>query len=178
MARMRVDPAALQRFLDDGHSQAEAARQFGVSEPAISQRAKQARIATSKVVAFERAAEVVEQKLTAVQRLEHVQQMIDNQLAWAEEQAKQPGANRVALLDILVKLSAEVRAQLRLQHDITRSFFELRAVREFQQTVLQAISAESPETARRITSKLKELRALRESIDLPSLDDSGGVNVA
>jgi hypothetical protein len=66
MARARVDPAALQRFLDEWHTQADAARHFGVSEAAISQRAKQSRIATSKVVALERAAQVVDQKLTGI----------------------------------------------------------------------------------------------------------------
>ena len=60
MARVRVDPGALQRFLNAGHSQADAARHFGVSQAAVSQRAKQTRIATSKVVAMERAAELVD----------------------------------------------------------------------------------------------------------------------
>ena len=178
MAKAIVDPAALQRFLDEGHTQADAARHFGVTEPAISQRAKQARIATSKVVAFERAAEVVEQKLTAMQRLQHVQQVIYDQLTWAEEQAKQPGANRLALSDVIVKFSAEVRAQLRLEHDIAQTLIDLRAVRQLQQTVLQAIREEAPETANRIIRRLKELNALRRSVDLPSLDDSGGVDVA
>jgi predicted transcriptional regulator len=51
MARVKVDVSALQQFLDAGHSQADAALHFGVSQAAISQRVKQARISTSKVVA-------------------------------------------------------------------------------------------------------------------------------
>jgi DNA-binding transcriptional regulator YdaS (Cro superfamily) len=74
MAKVRVDPAALQQYLDAGHTQADAAKHFGVSEAAISQRVTQARIATSKVVALERAAEVVDQKLTVAQRLQHAEQ--------------------------------------------------------------------------------------------------------
>jgi len=178
MARARLDPAALQRFLDDGHSQADAAKHFGVTEAAISQRVKKARICTSKVVALERAAEVVDQKLTAAQRLQHVQNVILDQLLWVEEQTEQPGADRVALSNVLVKLSAEVREQLRLELDISRTFIDMRVVRQFQRTVFQAISAESPETGRRILAKLKELRALRRSVDLPSLDDTGGFDVA
>jgi len=173
MARALVDPAALQRFLDDGNSQADAARRFGVSEAAISQLAKRARIATSKVVALERAVQFVEQRLTAVQRLQHVPDLILDQLLWVEEQAPQPGADRLALIDPMVKLSAEVRAQVRLDHDLSRALIDLRLVRQFQQTVFQAISAVSPETGRRIIAKLKELRALRQSVDLPSLDDTG-----
>jgi DNA-binding transcriptional regulator YdaS (Cro superfamily) len=94
MARAKVDAAALQQFLDAGHNQADAARHFGVSEAAVSQRVKQLRIATSKVVALERAAQVVDQKLTAAQRLQHVQRVILDELTWAEQQAKQPGADR------------------------------------------------------------------------------------
>src|SRR5215470_7148684 len=156
MARMRVDPAALQRFLDEGHSQADAAKHFGVSEPAISQRAKQARIATSKVVALERAAEVVDQKLTAAQRLQHIQRVILEQLIWAETQAKQPGADRAALSEVIVRLSGEVRSQLGLEHDISRALIDLRVVKEFQRTVFEVISQESPEAARRILTRLKQ----------------------
>ena len=174
MARAIVDPTALQRFLDEGRTQADAARHFGVTEAAISLRVKKARIATSKVVALERAAEVVDQQLTAAQRLQHVQQVILDQLNWAETQAKQPGADRVAFIEPIVKLSAEVRAQVRLEHDISKTLIDLRVVRQFQQTVFEAISAESPETGHRILSKLKELRALRESVDLASLDERGG----
>jgi len=84
----------------------------------------------------------------------------------------------MALSNVLVKLSGEVREQLRLEHDISRTLIDLRVVKQFQQTVFKAISEESPETARRILSKLKHLRALRESVDLPSLDDTGGFDVA
>jgi DNA-binding transcriptional regulator YdaS (Cro superfamily) len=178
MAKMKVYPDALQQFLDAGHSQADAATHFGVSEAAISQRVKQSRIATSKVVALERAAQVVDQKLTAAQRLQHVQRVILDELTWAEQQAKQPGTDRAALSDVIVKLSGEVRAQLRLEHDISRTLIDLRVVKEFQRTVFEAISEESPETARRIVAKLKAQRALRHSVNLPTLDDTGDLDVA
>jgi DNA-binding transcriptional regulator YdaS (Cro superfamily) len=178
MARAKVDAAALQQFLDAGHNQADAARHFGVSEAAVSQRVKQLRIATSKVVALERAADVVNHQLTAAQRLQHVQRVILGELTWAEQQAKQPGADRAALSDVIVKLSAEVRSQLRLEHDISRTLIDLRVVREFQRTVFDAISEESPETAQRIVAKLKEQQALRRSAELPTLDGGGGFDVA
>ena len=178
MAKVKVDPATLQQFLDAGHSQADAAKHFGVSEAAISQRAKQARIATSKVVALERAAQVVDQKLTAAQRLQHVQRVILDELTWAEQQANQPGANRAALIDFKVKLAAEVRSQLRLEHDVTRALIDLKVVKSFQRAVFEAINEESPEVAQRILAKLKALRALRASVDLPSLDGAGGFDVA
>ena len=84
-------------------------------------------IATSKVVALERAAEVVDQ-------------------------------------------------QLGLQLNISRTLIDLKVVREFQQSVVEVISEESPEVARRVVARLKERRALRASGTLPALD--GGFDVA
>ena len=92
MARTRVSDADLRQYLGAGHSQADAARHFGVSEPAIHQRLKRLQALTSRVVALEKAGQVVEQKITAAQRLQHVQRVILDQLAWAEQQVTQAGA--------------------------------------------------------------------------------------
>lgn len=88
MARPKVNPSELQRVLDSGYTQADAAKFFGVSEAAISQRVQKLRIATSKVVALERAGELVDQKLDATARLQRVQLVIDEELAWAVAQAQ------------------------------------------------------------------------------------------
>ena len=96
MVKPRIDPTALHRYLDAGHSQADAARQFGVSEAAISQRLRKLRGLTSRVVALERAGEVVDQKIDATARLQRAQEIIDDELAWAVDQAQQPGADRRA----------------------------------------------------------------------------------
>jgi hypothetical protein len=91
MARTKVSDADLRDYLSAGHSQADAARHFGVSEPAIHQRLKRMRALTSQVVALEKAGQVVEEKLTATARLE---QVIDEELGWAVQQARQDGADR------------------------------------------------------------------------------------
>ena len=65
----------------------------------------------------------------------------------------QTGADRTALADVLVRLSAETRAQLRLKHDISRTLIDLRVVREFQRKVFEVIAGESPEAARRTGSR-------------------------
>src|SRR5262249_20208621 len=99
MAETKVQDHELRAYLDAGHSQADAARHFGVSEPAIHQRLKRMRALTSQVVALERAGQVVDEKLTATARLAHVQQVIDDELAWAVQQARQDGADRTGLAD-------------------------------------------------------------------------------
>src|SRR5579862_8421684 len=105
MAATKVSDVDLRIYIDGGHTQADAARHFGVSEAAIHQRLKRMRILTSQVVALERAGQVVEEKLTATARLERVQQFIDEQLAWAVQQARQEGADRGALVDVILKLA-------------------------------------------------------------------------
>lgn len=174
----KLDPDELRRFLDAGHSQADAAKHFGVSEPAICQRVKKLRIATSKVVALERAARVVDQKLDANERLQRVQRVIDDELRWAVQRAKEPGVDRTALQDAILKLAAEVRQQLGLQLSITRTLVDLRVVREFQRSVVETIAEEAPDVARRIVTRLKERRALRQSADVSTLDGRGGFDVA
>ena len=169
MAPTKVSDADLRAYLDAGHSQAEAARHFCVSEPAIHQRLKRLRVLTTRVVAMEQAGQVVEEKLSASARLQGVQQVIDDELAWAVKQARQEGADRAALIDIILKLTGEVRHQLGLQLDISRTLVDLRVVKEFQETVIEAIREESPATAGRIVARLKERRARRPSADLPSL---------
>jgi hypothetical protein len=161
MAKTKIDVGALQALLDAGHSQADAARHFNVSEAAISLRVRQNRLTTTKVVALERAHEVV----------------LD-QLNWAEARAKEPGADRAVLSDTLVRLAAEVRAQIRLEHDISVTLIDLKVVRQFQRTVVEAIQAEAPSVARRIVDRLKAERALRQTAAWPSLDGHGAADVA
>ena len=169
MAATKVSDDALRAYLEVGHSQADAARHFGVSEPAIYQRLKRMRRLTSRLVALERANEVVDEKLSATARLERVQQVIDEELAWAVQEARREGGDRGALADVILKLAGEVRQQLGLQLAISRTLVDLRIVKEFHDTVVEAIHEESPETARRIVARLKARRALRPNAELPTL---------
>jgi hypothetical protein len=83
-----------------------------------------------------------------------------------------------ALADVILRLAGEVRQQLGLQLSISRTLVDLRVVKDFQDTVVEAIRDESPDTARRIVARLKERRALRPSAQLPTLDGSRGFDVA
>jgi DNA-binding Lrp family transcriptional regulator len=169
MAATKVPAADLRAYLDAGHSQADAARQFGVSEPAIHQRLKRMKRLTSQVVALEQAGAVVEEQLTATERLQHAERVIFDQLEWAETQARQPGVDRTQLIDTLIKVTTEIRQQVTVRANLTRMLYDMKVIREFQETVVETIREESPETARRIIARLKDKRALRPSADLPSL---------
>ena len=178
MAQARVSDVDLRAFLDGGHTRAEAARHFGVSEAAIHKRLKRMRVLTSQVVALEKAGAVVEEKLSATARLERVQQIIDEELAWAVTQARQEGADRGALADVIMRLAGEVRQQLGLQLAISRTLVDLRVVKDFQETVVEAIRQESPDTALRIVARLKERRALRPTAELRTLSGANDGFVA
>ena len=123
---------------------------------------------------MEKASEVVDQKLDANARLERVQRVIDEELRWAVGQAQQPEADRGALQDTILRLAAEVRQQLGLQLNITKTLVDLKVVREFQRSVTETIAEVDPGVARQIIAKLKERRALRASGTLPALDGQGG----
>jgi hypothetical protein len=178
MAPTKVQDVALRQFLEAGHTQAQAARHFGVSEPAIHQRLKRMRALGTRVVALEHAGQVVDEKLNASARLERIQRVIDGELEWAVEQAQREGADRAALQDVILRLAGEVRQQLGLQLAISRALVDLKVVREFQETVIHIIREEDPETGRRLIERLKERHALRPSGGLPTLDGDGIDGVA
>ena len=174
----KVSDDDLRAYLETGHSQADAARHFGVSKPAIHQRLKRRRHLTTRVIALERANDVVEEKLSATARLERVQQVIDEELAFAVQEARREGGDRAALADAILKLAGEVRQQLGLQLAISRTLVDLRVVKEFHETVVEAIREESPDTARRIVARLKARRALRPSVELPTLTGAADGDLA
>ena len=177
MARLKVPDGDLRSYLEAGHTQAQAARRFGVSEPAIHQRLKRMRRLTSRLVALERANDVLDEKLSATARLERVQRVIDEELGWAVQEARREGGDRMALADVILKLAGEIRQQLGLQLSISRTLVDLRIVKEFHETVVEAIREESPETARRIVARLKERRALRPTAELPTLTGASNGNL-
>ena len=53
MSKPKLDSDRLRQFLDAGHTQADAARHFDVTEPAIHQRIKHMQRLTSQVIALE-----------------------------------------------------------------------------------------------------------------------------
>ena len=164
MPRPKVDPDALNDYLAAGHTQADAAAYFGVTPAAISQRVRTLQIATSKVVALERAGDVVDQKIDANARLQGVQHVIDAELAWAVDQAQQPGADRAKLQDAILRLAGEVRQQLGLQLNISRTLIDLKVVREFQRSVVEVIAEESPASVSRKATTLAALIISRVNV--------------
>ena len=68
--------------------------------------------------------------------------------------------------ELALKAMAEIRGQLKLQLDIFQCLYDLKAVQAFQEEVLSAIGAVSPDVRDRIIFNLNEKHALRSAIDL------------
>jgi len=68
--------------------------------------------------------------------------------------------------ELALKAMQEIRGQLNLQLDIFKTLYDVQAVAEFQKEVLSAIGEVSPDVRDRIIKRLKEGKALRQSVEL------------
>jgi hypothetical protein len=159
----------LNAFLAGGHTQAQAARHFQVSESAVYQRLRRQGHRNARALSMEHGAIAVERQLDGAQRLARIQAAIDGELDWALAEARRAGADRASLVDVVLKLTGEVRAQLGLQLQISKALVDVKLIREFQEVVIDTIREQSPEVARAIVDRLRARRALRPSCELPGI---------
>lgn len=187
MNSKKINDTTLIRLVDKGRSQAEAARELGVSRQAISKRLIELRGRTTKVVAVKKIEQIVDRKLDAVAQLQKInedaneilellmrwQRGDDEALQILESQKKlKVGKNEEEVIEyklkdpreLALKAMNEIRGQLKLQLEIFQTLYDMKAVQEFQQEVLSAISEVSPEVRNAIIDKLNQKRAIRSSI--------------
>jgi predicted transcriptional regulator len=148
-----MNDTKLLRLIDTGMTQADAARELGVTRQAVSQRLIELRGRTTKVMASKKIARVVEQRLDAVEQLQKINTEANLLL---DELEQTP--------ELKLKVMAEIRGQLRLQLDIFQTLYDMKAVQEFQNEVLETIGEADKETRNAIISKLNENRAIRSAV--------------
>ena len=148
-----MNDTKLLRLIDTGMTQADAARELGVTRQAVSQRLIELRGRTTKVMASKKIARVVEQRLDAVEQLQQINTEANLLL---DELEQTP--------ELKLKVMAEIRGQLRLQLDIFQTLYDMKAVQEFQNEVLETIGEADKETRNAIISKLNENRAIRSAV--------------
>jgi len=167
--RRKIDDQVLyQMLVERGQTQSEVAAHFGVSEAAVSKRVKALNIQLTRHVALERAKEVADHGLNVVNQLQGINNVIQDELHWATEAARKPGADRKGLQAVIIDLTGEVRKQLRFQLEVLRSLYDMRGVAEFQKEVLDAIGEAAPEIREAIVRRLAERRALRSALTIPN----------
>jgi len=177
-------------MLTAGKSQKEIAQFFGVTEGAISKAKKELNIAVVKNVSLERAHQVVEKNLNAVEQLQKINgyanELLDLLMRWnrGDKEALQILESQVRKVkvrgseeeitefrlkdprELALKAMAEIRGQLALQLDVFKALHDLQAIAEFQKEVLTIIGEVSPDVRDSIISRLKEGRAIRQSVEI------------
>jgi len=188
MNSKKINDTKLVRLVDEGRSQAEAARELGVSRQAVSKRLIELRGRTTKIIATKKIEQVVDRKLDAMAQLHKINQdaneILDLLIRWqrGEEGALQILESQVRYVkvngeeepvkefkmkdprELALKAMAEIRGQLRLQLEIFQTLYDMKAVQEFQGEVLSAIGEASPEVRSAIIDKLNQKRAIRSAI--------------
>jgi hypothetical protein len=192
MPKPKIDRVKLSRMLNAGKAQREIAQVFGVTEGAISKAKKELKISVVKSVALESAHRVVDRNLDTIAQLqkinEYANEMLDLLMRWnrgddealriLETQVREvkvgKGDNTEAVKkynfkdprELALKAMAEIRGQLNFQLDIFKTMYDMAAVAEFQREVLSVIGDEAPDVRDRIIKRLKESRALRQSVSI------------
>ena len=157
MANGKIDKVKLSQMLRSGKSGKDCAKFFGVTEGAVSQARKELNISVVKTVVLESAHQVVEKNLNAVDQLLNINRKANTLLEVAI---------RAKDHDTTLKAMREIRGQLELQLEIFKTLYDVQAVADFQREVLTAIGEVDPDVRNLIINRLKEGRALRQSVDI------------
>jgi len=134
-------------------SQAEAARELGVTRQAISQRLKDLRGVQAGVVVAKKVEQAVDSKLDAIGQLQKINVKANDLL---DQAVNNP--------NLSLRVMNEIRGQLKLQLEIFETLFSLQAAKEFQETILEAIGEVDPNVRRKIIRRLNEKRSVRSAV--------------
>ena len=156
MPEQKINDRKLLRLIDiDLLSQSEAARKLGVSRQAVSKRLQELRGKTTKVVVVKKVEQVVDQKIDAIEQLHNINQKANDLLTVAEAESDHQTA---------LGCMREIRAQLDLQLKIFATLYDLQAVEEFKNTVIEAIGEASTDVRDRIIQRINAKRAVRSAV--------------
>ena len=157
MANGKIDKLKLSQLLRSGKSCKYCAEFFSVTQGAISQARKELNIAVVKSMALLTAHLVVEKNLNAVDQLLNINRKANTLLELAIQTKDH---------DTTLKAMREIRGQLELQLEIFKTLYDIQAVADFQREVLTAIGEVDSGVRNLIINRLKEGRALRQSVDI------------
>ncbi len=190
MSKPKIDKVKLSQLLRQGKSQKEAAQYFQVTDAAISKAKKELNISVVKNVALENAHKVVTSHLDTVSQMQKINvaanELLDLLMRWGrgDEEALQILEGQVRKVkvrgteeevkeyrfkdprELALRAMAEIRAQLALQWEMMKTLFDVQAVSDFQQEVLNEIAEVSPDARNRIVERLKAKGALRGAVSI------------
>nr|BDD47292.1 hypothetical protein 11 [Desulfobacteraceae bacterium] len=189
MGKPKFSTDRLLKLLKEGHSQSQCARILKVSAAAISQRLREVRGQQTRVVAAKKIERAVDEQLDAMGQLRKINtdavELLDLLMSWnrGEPEALQVLEGQVKRFKVgedeeietsMIKMKdprqlalscmAEIRGQLKLQLEIFQTMFDVRAVEEFQSTVLEVIGEVDDATKNEILRRLNAKRVARQAV--------------
>ena len=182
----------LKQLLRRGLTGTEIAKQLGVSKSTVSGRIKALNIAVSKDITIRSAGEIVRKELDTVGQLQKINrdanELLDLLMRWnrGDDEALQILETQVRKVkigrgesaeeiteykfkdprELALNAMREIRGQLKLQLEIFQALYDMQAVQQFQQEVLEIIGNVSPDARDEIIRRLTEKNALRSALDL------------
>lgn len=153
MHEIKLNDRKLLKMIDEGFSQAEAARRLKVSRQAVSKRLQELRGRTTRAVVVKKVERVVDQKIDAIKQLHEINARANQMLDEAEEDP-----------ELSLRVMAEIRGQLRLQLEIYQTLFDLQAVQQFMDETLDVIGKIAPEVRNEIINRLNRRKSVRSAL--------------
>jgi predicted transcriptional regulator len=190
MAKEKINDRKLLRMVDQGKTQVEVGKFFGVSKQAVNKRLKVLRGKTTRVIVAKKVEQVIDRKIDAMDQLirinEYTNEILDLVMAWGrgddealqalESQIKNKkvrvGNEEIEIpefklkdpREIALKACGEIRNQIKLQFEIFQALYSLREVEEFQQTVVEILGEVSPEMRNEFVRRLNGKRSVRAAL--------------
>lgn len=153
MAKKVIDINKMLKLVNKGISQAEIARQLGVTPAAICKKLKEVKGQNTRVIVTKKLNKATDTQINAIEQLNQINAHTHELLTQVENDPLTS-----------VKIIAEIRAQLRLQIDIFETIFNLQAANDFMNSVLETLAEVDPDVRDRVVSKLNQKSALRSAI--------------
>jgi len=149
-----INDTSLLRLVDnEKKTQAEAARVLGVSPQAVQKRLKQLRGKTTHAVVAKQIGDVIDQKIDTWKQLEKINKRANNLLDQAEGNVQESAL-----------MMREVREQLKLQMELFKTMWDVKAAMEFQDTVMTVIGRIDPGVRKTILQELNSKSAIRNAV--------------
>ena len=190
MPKEKINDRQMLRMVDQGKTQVEAAKFFGVSKQAVNKRLKELRGRTTRVIVAKKVEQVIDRKIDAMDQLnrinEYTNEILDLVMAWGrgddealqvlESQIKNKrvrvGNEKIEVQafklkdprEIALRACGEIRNQIKLQFEIFQALYSLQEVQVFQQTVLEVLGEVSPEMRNEFVRRLNARPAVRAAL--------------
>ncbi|MCF8039885.1 MAG: hypothetical protein K9K79_11280 [Desulfohalobiaceae bacterium] len=78
--------------------------------------------------------------------------------------------------ELALKVMAEIRGQLKLQHEILQSLYNIKSVKEFQEEIIRMIGEAEPEARERLVNRLTRLHPVNSTIGFSQEGDQQNFN--